>query len=130
MPRIDTVTAQTGPGTIRTGEVSPNSFGAQGFQSVTAFGQKLQEVGEKVQHAKDQVDLVNLSSEYELQLDHQKTAIAQTPDLKQHGELLQTASETIRENLLKQNPNVSSAVQTAFQNHTTKQYINKIQTES
>lgn len=121
MPKIDTYTAQTGPGVIPAVTTSPNSFGAQAFASIGELGKGFQEIAAKAQHAQDQTDLVKLASDYDVQLDQAKTQIAQHPDLERHGEMLQEVTDKLRANLLKANPGVSSAVQTAFENHAVKQ---------
>lgn len=122
MPKIETFTARGGSGVMPANQVSPDSFGAQAFQGITQLGRGFAEVGQKIQHNQDQLDLLKLSSQYEIQLDQAKAEIANHPDLERHGEMLQDVNDKIQDKLLKANPSVSSAVQTAFANHAIKQY--------
>lgn len=122
MPKIDTYTATRGPGVVQAPQVSPNQLGAGAFQDLTQLGRVFLEIGAKAQHAQDQLDLVKLSSDYEIQLDQAKNQIAQHPDVDRHEEMLQDVTETLQDKLLKANPGLSSSVQTAFQNHATSVY--------
>ena len=49
MPRIETYTATGTPGIQQAVEVSPNSFGAQGFRGVSELGQTVHAIGQKIQ---------------------------------------------------------------------------------
>jgi hypothetical protein len=122
MPRIPIPTAETGPGIIRATTTSPDSFGAQAFQGVTQLGRGFTELAAQAQHVQDQLDLVQLSSQYETQLDEARTTIAQHPDLERHSEMLEAVTQKLQGKLLKANPHISSAVHSAFQNHATKLY--------
>lgn len=120
MPRIRTYTAETGPGVQQAPQVSADSFGAQAFQGITQLGRSFSAVGQKIQQNQDQLDLIRLSGEYEVGLDQKKAEIASHPDLESHGQMFQDASQTLHDDLVKANPGVSSAVQTAFKGHAMK----------
>lgn len=122
MPRIRTYTAETGPGTMNLGQVSPNSFGAQAGAGITEFGRGLEAVGLKLQHTRDQLELDKINGRYEFQLAEAKATIANHPDLSRHGEMLQEVNDKIQDRLIKDNPEMSEAVHTAFQNHAVKRY--------
>ena len=68
------------------------------------------------------MDVLKLASQYEIQLDQAKADIANHPDIEKHGAMLQAANDAIQTDLIKKNPNVSSAAQTAFEHHAIQRY--------
>ncbi len=117
MPTIPNFTATQGPGTIQARTVTPDSFGAQAFAGVGRLGEGFTEIAAHAQHAQDQLDLVRLNNDYQLQLDEATNTIAKNPDTERHQEMLQEVTQKLQDNLMKNNPRLSSSVQTTFLTH-------------
>ncbi len=117
MPDIRNYTATASPGVMPAREVSSDSFGGQAFQAIGQLGRGFTEIAAKAQHAQDQLDIVRLTNDYQLQLDEAATSIAKHPDTERHQEMLQDVTQKLQDNLMKNNPRLSSSVQTTFLTH-------------
>ncbi len=126
MPRIPTVSTQTSPytsfrlGTLRLPDSTPAQYGEPGWMGVTNLGQTLTGLDEKLRRQRDEIELVQLASTFETQVDDAKRTVLADPNTpyEDKAATFRTRVDAQFKELL--NGTASSVVQRGLTTHATR----------
>lgn len=97
--------------------MSPDSFGRQAFQGLQGLGESITKAGDRIQHAEDAVNAIKVAGDFDIAQAQAVTDIAQHPAISQHADMLSVKSDEIHDEILKNNPGLSPAVQHVLAKH-------------
>jgi hypothetical protein len=117
VPTIPTRTAPGAGGTLNLPGVSPDSFGAQGFQGVTQLGQTIAAVDAKLQAQRDEVDLIGKAGDYNVRLAQLPAEVWADPHLTTSDERVAVYKEKADEFRQQLNKDASPGVVRALSIH-------------
>lgn len=95
---------------------SPNSYGGQAFGQISEFGQKLEEIGAKLQAQRDETDLVSKVADYKVRLAQLPIEIINDPNIAPEDRVanFKAKADEFREKL---NEGANDTVQRTLSNH-------------